>query len=310
MQNSEREMETRGRKRRSVIHRNAASKRQNILELSRTLTPDHISEANANDSQNGNTTINNGNTTTAEDLYKQLMELEEQEGVIYNKEFIYCEICQTFIDTFEAICIRNCLHYVCIDCIRQKIVAANRIEVKCPVNTCEYNLQDREIRSLLTQQEYGNHMDKTIEENNALYDELVNMEQQSAIINNAEPFECEICFNDVDALDGLMIRDCLHQFCIDCVRSTIFNCNEAVIQCPATDCAGCIQDREVRSLLTQTEFDKYSDKLLRIAESTTQNSYHCKKPNCDGWCIVEDVVNTFTCPRCLSGNCLTCRVRI
>lgn len=33
-------------------------------------------------------------------------------------------------------------------------------------------------------------------------------------------------------------------------------------------------------------------------------------PNCRGWCIYEDNVNTFRCPVCRILNCLTCRVSI
>lgn len=152
---------------------------------------------------------------------------------------------------------------------------------------------------------------ETIEGNNTqFYDELVKMEEKLVTINNPEPFKCEICFDDVKALDGIMIRECLHQFCIECVRHTIISCDESVVKCPAIGCICSIQDSEARAVLTQAEFDTYADKLLRIVEKTIPKSYHCKKPNCDGWYIVEDGVNTFTCERCQSKNCLACGVRI
>ena len=37
------------------------------------------------------------------------------------------------------------------------------------------------------------------------------------------------------------------------------------------------------------------------------NSFHCKTPDCQGWCIYEDHVNFFKCPVCNKENCLTCK---
>ncbi|KAJ6645651.1 RanBP-type and C3HC4-type zinc finger-containing protein 1 [Pseudolycoriella hygida] len=52
------------------------------------------------------------------------------------------------------------------------------------------------------------------------------------------------------------------------------NCEEAEINCPAIDCSAFIHDREVRSLLTQNEFDKYNAKSLR-------NIVIMKREGCD-----------------------------
>lgn len=81
-----------------------------------------------------------------------------------------------------------------------------------------------------------------------------------------------------------------------------------MVKCPESGCECIVQDREIRSLLTQEEFDKYSSKILRIAESKSPNSFHCKKANCIGWAICEDDVIFFRCPICSSVNCLQCQV--
>jgi len=51
-------------------------------------------------------------------------------------------------------------------------------------------------------------------------------------------------------------------------------------------------------------------KLLALsvqeAESREAQSFHCRTPDCQGWCIYEDDVNTFDCPVCNVSNCLTC----
>ena len=52
---------------------------------------------------------------------------------------------------------------------------------------------------------------------------------------------------------------------------------------------------------------KYLDRSLNTAESRAANSFHCKTPNCRGWCEYEDDVNWFRCPICAKLNCLTCK---
>ncbi|KAJ8303511.1 hypothetical protein KUTeg_019907 [Tegillarca granosa] len=48
-------------------------------------------------------------------------------------------------------------------------------------------------------------------------------------------------------------------------------------------------------------------KSLSTAESQAANSFHCKTPDCRGWCIYEDLENFFKCPVCKHENCLTCK---
>lgn len=248
-------------------------------------------------------------SSTVPSLYTELQNLEDKEGVIRNAEMAFCSICDHFVDTNDGILVRNCLHQVCVDCIRKKIIDCVEIAVNCPVAMCEYMLQDREIRSLISQEEYEFHMNKCVvkEQSEALYKELLDLEQQG-LIHNTEPFECKICFTDVDVYEGIMIRECLHQYCTECIRSTINLSEEVQIKCPTMDCTCFIHDREIHALLTQAEFDKYSMRTLRLVESQAPNSYHCKKANCEGWCLVDDEVNTFSCPRCWSQNCLPCQV--
>lgn len=285
--------------RRSIAHRSLNGTNQGAT----------INLNEMDDSPEPSVSTSNTNIPADNVLYEQLKDLEEQDGVIRNLEFIYCVTCDHFIDVYDGLMVRECLHQVCIDCIRKIIIDSPRLEVKCPCADCQYLLQDREIRCLLTQSEYERHMNKFMLENNneQLYKELLELEQQG-LIHNSDPFECDICYSDTGCFEGVLIRECLHPFCIDCVRNTINLSEDAEIKCPANGCECLIQDREIRSLLTQAEFDKYTTKTLRIAESKMANSYHCKKVNCEGWCIVDDRVNTFFCPRCSSENCLPCQV--
>lgn len=287
--------------RRSIAHRS-------IIGTSQNATIDLIT---VNDSPGPSTSGSNESIPPENNLYKELQQLEEQDGVIRNVEFIFCSACDHFVDIYDGILVRECLHQVCIDCLRKIIIDSTKTDVDCPSTDCQQKLQDREIRCLLTQSEYERHMNKATSDSDdgGMYKELLELEQQ-CLIHNSDPFECSICFNDTSSYEGVLIRECLHPFCIDCIRSTINLSEEAEIMCPANECECFIQDREIRSLLTQAEFDKYTTKTLRIAESKMANSYHCKKANCEGWCIVDDRVNTFICQVCFSENCLSCQVMI
>lgn len=145
-----------------------------------------------------------------------------------------------------------------------------------------------------------------------LYIQLLALEDGGGVITNAEPFDCVICLTTINTDDGVRLRNCLHQFCRDCLNRTIIHCEEADVACPfgdgSTRCESVLQDREIRGILTKNEFDQHLIRTLRIAEITTRNAIHCKLVNCDGWCICEDGVNEFKCPKCESVNCVSCQV--
>lgn len=145
-----------------------------------------------------------------------------------------------------------------------------------------------------------------------LYSQLQALGDRGGFITNAEEFDCIICMTTTEVGDGVILRSCLHQFCFDCVKNAIVLSDEAEIPCPfgdgTTKCVGVLEDLEIRAILTKEEYDKYLIRSLRIAEGTIANTVHCKKVNCDGWCICEDGVNQFACPKCDSPNCVSCQV--
>ena len=152
---------------------------------------------------------------------------------------------------------------------------------------------------------------ETVKENKNHYQELVNLDM-SDIAPNLEKFECSICFLTTEPRGGAVLRECLHSFCKECLASHIKYSDEAEIKCPFMDdqysCQSLLQEREIRSLVSKEEYDKHLTRSIRQAENKMENTYHCKTPNCRGWCIFEDTLNTFRCPVCTMVNCLTCRV--
>lgn len=132
-----------------------------------------------------------------------------------------------------------------------------------------------------------------------------------AVIYNDEVFECSICFNEAQPGEGVKLRDCLHVFCCDCLRHAIVHCEDAEVICPYRDdqysCQSVLQEREIRALVSLDVLEKLLQRSMARAESQAKNSFHCKTPDCQGWCLFEDNANEFSCPVCLHLNCITCR---
>lgn len=146
---------------------------------------------------------------------------------------------------------------------------------------------------------------------NPLHLELLKLNDNKDVVENTEPFECPICFGDCLPGNGVVLRDCLHSFCRECLSSTVEHSAEAEIKCPFMDttysCESVLQEREIRAVVTEQIYEKHLTRSIRQAEHRIENAFHCKTPNCRGWCIYEDNVNIFRCPVCSLTNCLTCQ---
>ncbi|CAH1109057.1 unnamed protein product [Psylliodes chrysocephalus] len=142
------------------------------------------------------------------------------------------------------------------------------------------------------------------------YYQLLNLDNTD-LIENSEPFTCLVCFIEIQPKEGVTLRECLHQFCKPCLSQTIEFSDEAEVKCPYRDeiyaCTISLQDREIKALVNATIYEQHLAKSVTQAENKIDNSFHCKTPDCKGWCVYEDNVNEFKCPVCRRTNCLTCQ---
>lgn len=142
------------------------------------------------------------------------------------------------------------------------------------------------------------------------YQLLVNLERQD-LVPSVESFECSVCLTEQPAAAGAVLRECLHTFCRSCLIQTVQFSDDAEVKCPyrdkeyACDCA--MQEREIKALVPAAMYERHLAKSMKQAEGKIQNAFHCKTPDCAGWCIFEDNVNEFRCPVCSATNCLTCQ---
>ncbi|XP_071824530.1 ranBP-type and C3HC4-type zinc finger-containing protein 1-like [Apostichopus japonicus] len=130
------------------------------------------------------------------------------------------------------------------------------------------------------------------------------------LVTNMESFECPICFTEVEPNEGVTLRECLHQFCRECLEHHINICNEPEIKCPYTDgddCEQVIPDREIKQIISEEDYKRYLHLSVNRAEAAAPDSFHCKSPDCVGLCFYDDEINFFDCEVCGHQNCLTCK---
>lgn len=164
-------------------------------------------------------------------------------------------------------------------------------------------IQQEEVANLQYQQALQ-------EERQRNFQSLLETDSQS-LVTNPEEMTCPICFSTVPVGEGVTLRECLHCFCRECLKGTIVNSMDAEVPCPYSDedynCDCKLLDREIKSLLSPEEHHKFLELRLCIAEARSENSFHCKTPDCAGWCIFEDEVNEFNCELCSETNCILCK---
>ncbi|XP_033924831.1 sharpin [Melopsittacus undulatus] len=175
----------------------------------------------------------------------------------------------------------------------------------------EHRPDERERRRLQREQEGMRQYQQALEaERLQNLEQLLQLEQE-VLVPNREALECLICFQRVSPGQGVLLRECLHSFCRECLRQVITFSEEPTVACPYRDdsyaCSSHLQEREIRALVSPEEYRRFLERSLVLAERRSHNSFHCRTPDCRGWCIYEDSVNEFRCPVCQALNCLLCK---
>uniref|UniRef100_A0A493U1S2 RanBP-type and C3HC4-type zinc finger-containing protein 1 n=1 Tax=Anas platyrhynchos platyrhynchos TaxID=8840 RepID=A0A493U1S2_ANAPP len=174
---------------------------------------------------------------------------------------------------------------------------------------CSYKPDETELWRIQQEQE-GILQYQQRQQHRGKCSQLLQLEEE-VLVPNREALECRICYQQVPPGQGVLLRECLHNFCRDCLRQVINYSEEPEVGCPFRDdsyaCSSHLQEREIRALVSPEEYRRFLERGLALAERRTRNSFHCQSSDCRGWCIYEDSVNEFRCPICQALNCLLCK---
>lgn len=240
-----------------------------------------------------------------------------------NTEEFVCSICEVFVIEKQGVLLKNCRHNFCRPCLLKRIEASKTFDVTCPmiIIKCDKEIRDEELQALMTSNAYQ----KFIEDREQFLIGLIDEHQRNTItfpalldldnndyVENQQHFNCGICMTETAPGDGLLLKECAHEFCKPCLAQTIEHSDEMVVQCPfvadaGARCDGFLQDLELRSLVPDEVYTERLAKSLAQAEATIKDSFHCKTPDCFGWAEAGSGVVNFVCPICNRTNCIKCK---
>lgn len=129
-----------------------------------------------------------------------------------NYEKFKCLICFDEVEIGQGVILKDCWHKFCKYCLIGQIENSEEFEVKCPNNdeggSCEKNLQEREIKSLVTAESFEKHLEKSLK----LYEAAA-----GAKMYHCKTADCRGFYELVDAnVRGFTCEVCLKVNCIGC----------------------------------------------------------------------------------------------
>lgn len=112
----------------------------------------YFSEANSASSQN-KAREQKLDAKNVGDVYSELVQLE-QRALILSTESFKCDVCMEEYSTGKGAVLRECVHTFCTECLTDLVRHCEEPVISCPAMGCSGLLQEREIRALVTPEEY------------------------------------------------------------------------------------------------------------------------------------------------------------
>nr|XP_032529557.1 uncharacterized protein LOC116779402 [Danaus plexippus plexippus] len=117
-----------------------------------------VSEISNDNNKNVPNKINNKETG---DVYSELIKLEQQ-ALVPNTEDFECGVCIEQCPMGNGAVLRECIHTFCRECLSDVVRHSQEATVSCPAIGCPGTLQEREIRALLTPEEYDRWLARSL----------------------------------------------------------------------------------------------------------------------------------------------------
>lgn len=267
--------------------------------------------------------------STPSTLYKELLALNH-DNLVENQVLFICEHCQTACEPKAGVILTECIHSICKKCISHIVETTENVEIQCPFRddkySCDKVIPHRELMNIVSPELFERFLERSISgviedipeapqtgkevAKADLFKELVVL-NQLPLVENRESFECGVCLTECDPYMGVILTECLHMFCKECISSIVETTPDVVILCPFRDdhysCDKVIQHREVKQIVSQEVFDKFLQKSITITMNGVKEASNCQSTDCNGWYYVEGV-DYFMCSICKKINCCLCKV--
>lgn len=236
-----------------------------------------------------------------------------EENLNFIKERSDCAICKRALDIGVDIILKDCLHTFCRRCLVAAIENNQTAQMMCPskVVRCETEVRDEEVKSLLTPEAYEKYQHESLFRMNIF--DIAELQETYEFVENKNEFRCDICTQIIKPGEGIVLKNCLHQYCKPCLGQYIPTSPDLTVPCPFRDddglrCIGFIQDTEFRALVSIDVQLDFLKKSVQQAEAETLNAFHCKTPNCPVWMeIIGTQEGDFACPGCKRISCMVCK---
>jgi RanBP-type and C3HC4-type zinc finger-containing protein 1 len=151
---------------------------------------------------------NQTNELTIND-YMVMAQYDDGECIL-SQEVFDCPVCMDTVDPGNGIVLRNCLpllHHICHECLKNASKATEEAYVKCPTDQCDLPVFDREVRSVLTHEEYNLYQDRG----------LAQTESVTANKYHCKTADCPIwVVLDDDEVADWTCDACGHKNCVKC----------------------------------------------------------------------------------------------
>lgn len=236
--------------------------------------------------------------------------------LIENYEDFNCVLCKKLVKKGQGVVLKECVHSFCRPCLIGVIdrVPSGKIRVDCPnvPEICESFISMEEIRALIGDDNFEEFARKMGDETSSesLLPMLLQM-NDLPVIPNFHAFQCQVCYSDIEVGEGILLKNCLHNGCKDCLGQLISHAEEFEVQCPFVEnnnpCREFIQEQEMKYLTTTEVFDKHLKKSLKIAEHVNELNFHCRGLDCENFVELTEGITAFTCEVCKVINCVPCK---
>ncbi|CAG9317786.1 unnamed protein product [Blepharisma stoltei] len=124
--------------------------------------------------------------------------------------------------------------------------------------------------------------------------------------------ECPICTISKSTSNFTTIKACGHSFCSFCIQSYLLNQIDMgkfyPLKCPNFECTSeDIDIEEFQGLLTDEQFQQFARLKQRALLEKDPNFRWCPKPDCKGYCYIENSNMNLKCNLCSFEFCASCK---